>query len=93
MDFMTVIAAVIFAGFAVRTVYLLTREDSKKDLLLTTALWGLALFVWGLYLSGRKGWNVSNGIVIFSGIVAFALSFFGLCKLREESPKEFGKEL
>jgi len=25
--------------------------------------------------------------------VAFALSFFGLFKLREESPKEFGKEL
>ena len=93
MGIINIAAAVIFAGFAVRTVYLLTREDSKKDLLLTTALWGLALLVWGLYLSGERGWNVSNGIVIVSGIVAFALSFFGLFKLREESPKEFGKEL
>lgn len=93
MDFMTVIAAVIFAGFAVRTFYLLLQEDVKKDLLLTTALWGLALFVWGLYLAGRKGWGISSVLVVLSGIVAFVLSFVGLFQLREESPREFGKEL
>ncbi|NJE54762.1 hypothetical protein [Thermococcus sp. 21S9] len=93
MDFMSIVASVIFAGFAVRTVYLLLREERKKDLLLTTALWGLALFVWGLYIAGKKGWGISSTLVILSGVVAFSLSLFGLFKLREESPKEFGKEL
>jgi hypothetical protein len=93
MDFMSIVAAVIFAGFAVRTVYLLLREERRKDLLLTTALWGLALFVWGIYIAGKRGWDVSSLSVMLSGATAFALSFFGLFKLREESPKEFGKEL
>ncbi|WP_297064888.1 hypothetical protein [Thermococcus sp.] len=93
MDFMSIIASVIFAGFAVRTVYLLMREERKKNLLLTTALWGLALLVWGLYIAGKKGWNISTVLVILSGITAFILSFLGLFKLREENPEEFGKEL
>ncbi|WP_297470757.1 hypothetical protein [Thermococcus sp.] len=93
MDFMSIVASVIFAGFAVRTVYLLLREERKKDLLLTTALWGLALFVWGLYIAGKRGWNISTVLVILSGITAFILSFLGLFKLREENPEEFGKEL
>ena len=90
---MSIVAAIIFAGFAVRTVYLLLREERKKALLLTTALWGLALFVWGLYILGNKSLNLSRFLVILSGIVAFLLSLFGLFKLREENPKEFGKEL
>ena len=93
MDFMSIVAAEIFAGFAVRTVYLLLREERKKDLLLTTALWGLALFVWGIYIAGKRGWDVPGILVMLSGVTAFALSFFGLFKLREESPGEFGKEL
>ncbi|WP_456421922.1 hypothetical protein [Thermococcus sp.] len=93
MDFMNIVAAVIFASFTVRTVYLLLREERKKDLLLTTALWGLALFVWGLYLTGEKEPNISNTLVMLSGAVAFFLSLFGLFKLRDESPEEFGKEL
>ena len=93
MDFMSIVAAVIFAGFAVRTVYLLLREERKKDLLLTTALWGLALFVWGFYLTGEEERNISNTLVMLSGAVAFFLSLFGLFKLRDESPEEFGKEL
>ncbi|WP_297072652.1 hypothetical protein [Thermococcus sp.] len=93
MDFMSIIASVIFAGFAVRTVYLLMREERKKNLLLTTALWGLALLVWGLYIAGKQGWNISTVLVILSGITAFILSFLGLFKLREENPEEFGKEL
>ncbi|WP_457741631.1 hypothetical protein [Thermococcus sp.] len=93
MNPFTVIAAIIFSGFAVRTVYLLLREERKKDLLLTTALWGLALFVWGGYLWNSKGLDVSTLTVVFSGIITFVLSFIGLFELREENPKEFGKEL
>ncbi|GAB6136164.1 hypothetical protein [Thermococcus prieurii] len=93
MDVMNIIAAIIFAGFAVRTLYLLLREERKKDLLLTTAMWGLALLVWGLYIANDKGWRTSNLLVIVSGMVAFALSLLGLFELRGENPKEFGKEL
>ena len=93
MDFMSIVASVIFAGFAVRTVYLLLREDRKKDLLLTTALWGLALLVWASYLGTSKGWSLTVAIVIVLSILTFLLSFWGLFKLREENPEEFGKEL
>jgi len=93
MDVMSVIAAVIFAGFAVRTVYLLLREEKKKDLFLTTALWGLALLVWASYLGNSKGWSLTVALVIVLSILTFLLSFWGLFKLREENPEEFGKEL
>jgi len=93
MNPLTVIAAIIFSGFAVRTVYLLLREERKKDLLLTTALWGLALFVWGGYLWNSKGLDASTLAVVFSGIITFLLSLIGLFELRGENPKEFGKEL
>lgn len=55
MDVIMALAAVVFIGFAVRTLYLLLREERKKDLLLTTAMWGLALVVWGLYLITVRG--------------------------------------
>ncbi|WP_297536440.1 hypothetical protein [Thermococcus sp.] len=93
MNLLTVTAAIIFSGFAVRTVYLLLQEERKKDLLLTTALWGLALFVWGGYLWSLKGLSAPALAVVFLGIVTFALSLIGLFELREENPKEFGKEL
>jgi len=87
MDVMSILAAIIFAGFAVRTVYLLLREERKKDLLLTTAMWGLALLVWGLYIANDRGWGTSSLLVVVSGIAAFALSLFGLFELREERPQ------
>jgi hypothetical protein len=93
MDAVTLIAALIFAGFAVRTIQLLLREDSQKDLLLTTGLWGLALLVWGLYLITERGSEVSTEAVIGLAILTFALSFYGLFQLREEKPEEFEKEL
>ncbi|MBP1911784.1 hypothetical protein [Thermococcus stetteri] len=93
MDVIMALAAVVFAGFAVRTVYLLFREERKKDLLLTSAMWGLALVVWGLYLITVRGKTpVRFGVVMF-GLTAFLLSFIGLFRLLEESPSEFGKEL
>ncbi|WP_367883444.1 hypothetical protein [Thermococcus peptonophilus] len=48
MDVIMALAAAVFIGFTARTLYLLLREERKKDLLLTTAMWGLALVVWGV---------------------------------------------
>ncbi len=93
MDFMSFVALVIFAGFAVRTVYLLLREESQKDLLLTTGLWGLALLAWALYLGTDRGWKPAVLAVVALSITTFGLSFYGLLKLREERPEEFEKEL
>jgi len=93
MDVVTLIAAVIFAGFTVRTLYLLLRGESQKDLLLTTGLWGLALFVWGLYLGTRRGWKSTVLAVVALSLATFGLSFYGLLRLMEERPEEFEKEL
>ncbi|WP_297500183.1 hypothetical protein [Thermococcus sp.] len=93
MDIITIIASVIFAGFFVRTLYLLLREGSQKELLLTTGLWALALLVWALYLWSEKGPKASITAVILLSVVTFALSFYGLLRLKEERPEEFEKEL
>jgi hypothetical protein len=92
MDFVMLLAVVVFLGFGARALYLLFREDKKKDLLLTVAMWGLALVVWGLYLVGTR--NGGRGpTVVFFGLLTFALSILGLFRLVEENPSEFGKEL
>ncbi|AMQ18942.1 hypothetical protein [Thermococcus peptonophilus] len=93
MDVIMALAAAVFIGFTARTLYLLLREERKKDLLLTTAMWGLALVVWGLYLITVKGKTQIRVIVVMFGLTAFLLSFIGLFRLLEESPSEFGKEL
>ncbi|WP_054840241.1 hypothetical protein [Thermococcus sp. JCM 11816] len=80
MDVIMALAAVVFIGFAARTLYLLLREERKKDLLLTTAMWGLALVVWGgLYLITVRGedppGSLCGGCVWFDRVCAFVHRF------------------
>ncbi|WP_456367370.1 hypothetical protein [Thermococcus sp.] len=91
MDPLMILAAIVFFGFGSRALYLLLWKEEKKDLLLTVAMWGLALLAWGLYLTGKD--EKTSLVVMFFGLLTFLLSVLGLFSLAEENPSEFGKEL